>query len=98
MTDRLVTSGPSDEDAQYEAGLRPRSLAEYIGQDRLRDNLHVAIAAARRAKRTHSIMCCYTARQDWKDDAAYVNRNEMGLSVRATAGTIIERTANLAGM
>ena len=47
MTDRSVTSRPSDEDAQYEAGLRPRSLADYIGQDRVRDNLQVSIEAAR---------------------------------------------------
>ena len=47
MTDRLVTGGPAADDAQYEAGLRPRLLDEYIGQDRVRDNLHVSVAAAR---------------------------------------------------
>ena len=45
--DRLVASARVDEDAQYEAGLRPRRLDEYIGQDRIRENLQVAIAAAR---------------------------------------------------
>ena len=44
---RLVTAGRAEDDAQYESGLRPRSLDEYIGQDRIRDNLHVSIAAAR---------------------------------------------------
>src|SRR6266700_1253731 len=47
MDDRLVTAARVDEDAQYEAGLRPRLLDEYIGQDRIRENLQVAIAAAR---------------------------------------------------
>ena len=45
--DRLVTTARVDEDAQYEAGLRPRMLDEYIGQDAIRENLHVAIAAAK---------------------------------------------------
>ena len=37
--DRLVTPARVDEDAQYEAGLRPRLLDEYIGQDHIRENL-----------------------------------------------------------
>ena len=48
MTDpRLVTGARVEEDAQYEAGLRPRTLNDYIGQDRVRENLQVSIAAAR---------------------------------------------------
>ena len=48
MTDnRLVTAARADEDVQYEAGLRPRTLDEYIGQDRVRLNLEVSIAAAK---------------------------------------------------
>ena len=39
--DRLVNGGSLDEDVQYEAGLRPRSLDEYIGQDRVREQLEV---------------------------------------------------------
>src|ERR1043166_6998788 len=45
--DRLVSAARVDEDAQYEAGLRPRLLDEYIGQDRVRDVLHIAIEAAK---------------------------------------------------
>ena len=45
--DRIVTAVRGDDDAQYEAGLRPRALDDYIGQDRVRENLHVSIAAAR---------------------------------------------------
>jgi holliday junction DNA helicase RuvB len=45
--ERLVTAARVDDDVQYEAGLRPRTLDDYIGQDRLRENLHVAITAAR---------------------------------------------------
>ena len=48
MTDeRLVTPSRVEDDAQFEAGLRPRRLEDYVGQDRVRENLAVAIAAAR---------------------------------------------------
>jgi len=45
--DRLVNAAPADDEVQYEAGLRPRTLDEYIGQDRVREQLHVAITAAK---------------------------------------------------
>ena len=44
---RLVSAARVDDDAQYEAGLRPRTLNDYIGQDKVRENLQVSIAAAR---------------------------------------------------
>ena len=48
MTDnRLVAAGRADDDLQYEAGLRPRTLDDYIGQERVRANLEVSIAAAK---------------------------------------------------
>ena len=47
MSDRVIAGRRSDEEAQYEAGLRPRSLSDYIGQDRVRAQLHVSIEAAR---------------------------------------------------
>ena len=43
---RIVTAARTDEDVSYEAGLRPRTFADYIGQPRVRENLAVAIAAA----------------------------------------------------
>ena len=44
---RIVTAAPVEEETQYEAGLRPRVLDDYIGQDRVRENLLVAITAAK---------------------------------------------------
>jgi Holliday junction DNA helicase RuvB len=98
VTDRLVTSRPADEDAQYEAGLRPRSLDEYIGQDRLRDNLHVSIAAARGRREALDHVLLYGPPGLGKTTLAYVIGNEMGVPVRATAGPAIERPGDLAGM
>jgi holliday junction DNA helicase RuvB len=98
VTDRFVTSGRSDEDAQYEAGLRPRTLNEYIGQDRLRDNLGVSIAAARGRREALDHVLLYGPPGLGKTTLAYVIGNEMGVEVHATAGPIIERPGDLAGM
>ena len=46
--DRLIAAGRVDDDAQYEAGLRPRTLDDYIGQDRIRDNILSAAKSERR--------------------------------------------------
>jgi Holliday junction DNA helicase RuvB len=98
MTDRFVASRPSDEEAQYEAGLRPRSLDEYIGQDRLRDNLQVSIAAARGRREALDHVLLYGPPGLGKTTLAYVIGNEMGVPVRATAGPVIEKPGDLAGM
>ena len=98
MTERFITPVPSEDDAQYEAGLRPRSLDEYIGQDRLRDNLHVSIAAARGRREALDHVLLYGPPGLGKTTLAHVIGNEMGVAVRATAGPVIERPGDLAGM
>src|SRR5688572_6383628 len=98
MADRVVTGGRVDEDAQYEAGLRPRSLNEYIGQDRVRDNLEVSIAAARGRNEALDHVLLYGPPGLGKTTLAYVIGNEMGVPVRATAGPVIEKPGDLAAM
>jgi len=98
VDERLITPGRVDEDAQYEAGLRPRTLEEYIGQERLRDNLQVSIAAARGRREALDHVLLYGPPGLGKTTLAYVIGNEMGVPVRATAGPVIERPGDLAGM
>ena len=98
MSDRVITGGRVDEDAQYEAGLRPRSLDEYIGQDRVRNNLQVSIAAARGRSESLDHVLLYGPPGLGKTTLAYVIGNEMGVPVRATAGPVIERPGDLAAM
>ena len=94
----ITAGGRADEEAGYEAGLRPRTLNEYIGQDRIRDNLQVSVAAARGRHEALDHVLLYGPPGLGKTTLAHVIGAEMGVPVRATAGPVIERPGDLAGM
>src|SRR5678816_3054941 len=96
--DRLVTASRAEDDAQYEAGLRPRRLDEYIGQDRVRENLHVAIAAATKRGEPLDHVLLHGPPGLGKTTLAYVIANELGVPIRATSGSAIEKPGDLVGV
>lgn len=96
--DRLITADRVDEDAQYEAGLRPRTLDDYIGQDRVRENLQVSIAAARQRGEALDHVLVYGPPGLGKTTLAYVIANEMGAAIRSTSGPVLEKPGDLAAI
>ncbi len=93
-----MTGARVEEDAQYEAGLRPRSLAEYVGQDRVRENLGVAITAARQRGEALDHVLLYGPPGLGKTTLAYIIAHELGVALHGTSGPALEKPGDLAGL
>ena len=95
---RIITAASVDEEKQYEAGLRPRRFDDYIGQDKVREKLHVAIAAATQRAEALDHVLLHGPPGLGKTTLAYVIANELGVAIRATSGPAIEKTGDMLGI
>lgn len=98
MDERVITSGMTEDDVQFDAGLRPRALSDYIGQERVRENLEVSIAAARQRGEALDHVLLYGPPGLGKTTLALVIGHEMGAAVRATSGPVLEKPGDLAAL
>lgn len=102
MTDRqdvtLVTPQRVEGEAEVEQQLRPRSLEEFPGQDRIKQKLYIAVEAAKKRGEPldHMLLCGPPGLG--KTTLAHIVAAEMGVSIRATSGPIIERQADLSAI
>jgi Holliday junction DNA helicase RuvB len=102
MIERIVNTAVPDEDNQveqeFELKLRPHDFANYIGQDRLKKNLQLAITAAKKRGEPLDHVLLYGPPGLGKTTMASVLANEMGAQIRITSGPAIERAGDLASL
>ena len=99
--ERIIDTGIKDDDNEekiIEVTLRPQSFADYVGQDRLKKNLKLAIDAAKKRGEPIDHVLLYGPPGLGKTTMATVIANEMGANIRVTAGPAIERAGDLASI
>jgi Holliday junction DNA helicase RuvB len=96
--DRIVNPSPGEEDQQVEKSLRPKRLAEFIGQEKVIEQLKIAISAAKGRKEPLDHTLLYGPPGLGKTSLAGVLANEMGVNFKLTSGPAIERPGDLAAI
>lgn len=95
--ERLV-SPEAESDEQVDSALRPKLLSQYIGQESLKENLAIALQAARARGEALDHILFHGFPGLGKTTLAYVIANEMGASIKVTSGPVIERPGDLAAI
>jgi Holliday junction DNA helicase RuvB len=96
--ERIVTPKPKEDDKQLEKSLRPRTLDEFIGQDKVVEQLRIAIAAAKGRGEPLDHTLFYGPPGLGKTSLAGVISNEMSVNLKVTSGPAIERAGDLAAI
>jgi Holliday junction DNA helicase RuvB len=96
--DRLVAAAGGEEERQFEAGLRPRRLADFTGQARLKEVLQIAIEAARKREEAMDHVLLYGPPGLGKTTLASIIASELSVAFTQTSGPVLQKKLDLSGI
>ena len=96
--DRDMDSTASPQETQFEANLRPNTFDEYTGQEQIKPNLDISIAAAKMRKEPLDHCLFYGPPGLGKTTLAHIIASEMGSDLKTTSGPVIEKSGDLAAL
>ena len=95
---RVLSGKPNEEDAPLDFSLRPKKLTDFIGQENVKENLKIAITAAKRRGEPLDHVLFYGPPGLGKTSLAQIIAAEVGVNIKTTSGPAIERTGDLAAI
>jgi Holliday junction DNA helicase RuvB len=96
--ERLISTAPAGEEERFERALRPRKLAEYVGQPAVREQMGIFVDAARRRGEALDHVLIFGPPGLGKTTLAHILAAEMGVNMRQTSGPVLERAGDLAAL
>lgn len=98
MEERITNPESSVEDRELDINLRPKTLAEFIGKETLKENLRISIEAAKARNESMDHTLFFGPPGLGKTTLAYIIAHELGVNISSTSGPILERPGDLAGI
>src|SRR4030066_2301377 len=98
MPDKLITAVVDDDEKKVDVNLRPSLLNEYIGQEKIKENLSIFIQASKKRGEALDHVLFYGPPGLGKTTLAYIIANELGVNIKTTSGPVIEHSGDLAAI
>lgn len=96
--ERVVAAKPEKDEEQFDLTLRPKTLKDYIGQEKIKEHLRIFLGAAKKRKEPIEHVLVYGPPGLGKTTLAHVLAHEMGVQIKVTSGPAIERAGDLASL